>query len=271
MLKKVSNIAKQIEKKIGNKPSVAIILGSGLADFADVLEEKVIIPYTELKGMPRSKVQGHKNQFIVGRLHDKTIICMQGRFHPYDGFTAKEVAMPIYIFKLLGVETLIVTNASGGINLNYKAGDVMMIKSHINLTGMNPLIGGAIIDFGEQFIDLQNCYDKEYMKLVDEIAKENNINIKSGVYAQMLGPNYETPAEVEMLRKIGVDTVAMSTVLETIASCQCKIKTLGFSCVANKAVSYENTEELTHEDVLNASKISNEKLKIIIPEFIKRI
>ena len=178
--------------------------------------------------------------------------------------------MPIYIFKLLGVKTLIVTNASGGVNPDYDAGDVMLIKSQINLTGMNPLIDGAIIDYGKQFIDMKNCYDKSYNELVLKIAKENNIDLKFGVYAQMLGPTYETPAEVNMLRVLGADSVAMSTALEVIASAQCEMKTIGFSCISNKASSYDG-EELSHEEVLASSKIANDKLKLIIPKFLERI
>ncbi len=270
MQKLVNDLANQIKEKITEFPEVAIILGSGLADFAESMQDKVVIKYDELNGMLKSKVLGHKNQFIVGKIANKTVICMQGRFHPYDGFTAKQVVLPIYIFKLLGVKTLIVTNASGAVNLDYDAGDVMLIKSQINLTGMNPLIDGAIIDYGKQFIDMKNCYDKDYNELVLKIAKENKIDLKFGVYAQMLGPTYETPAEVNMLRVLGADSVAMSTALEVVASAQCEIKTIGFSCISNKASSYDG-EELSHEEVLASSKIANDKLKLIIPKFLERI
>ena len=266
----VEKITNQIKEKIDKLPDVAIILGSGLASFAESLQNKVVIKYEELDGMLKSKVSGHKNQFVVGNLGEKTVICMQGRFHPYDGFNAKQVVLPIYIFKLLGVKVLIVTNASGGVNLDFNAGDVMLIDSQINLTGMNPMIDGAIIDYGKQFIDMKNCYDGEYNEIVKQIAKENNIDLKCGVYAQMLGPTYETPAEVNMLRVIGVDSVAMSTALEVIASAQCEIKTIGFSCISNKASSFDG-EELSHEDVLNSSKQANDKLKLLIPKFLERI
>lgn len=270
MQKLVEHIASQIKSKIKQSPEVAVILGSGLANFAESMKDKVVIKYDELDGMLKSKVEGHKNQFVVGKIGKKIVICMQGRFHPYDGFNAKQCVLPVYVFKLLGVKTLIVTNASGAVNLDYDAGDVMIIKSQINLTGMNPLIDGAIIDYGKQFIDMKNCYDKEYIEIVKQIAKENNIDLKCGVYAQMLGPTYETPAEVNMLRVIGVDSVAMSTALEVIASTQCEMKTLGFSCISNKASSFDG-EELSHEEVLKSSKIANEKLKLIIPRFLERI
>ena len=272
MLKLVKSIAKQINKKDGRKPEIAIILGSGLAEFVDVFENKNVITYDELKGMLKSSVKGHKNQFVIGSLNGKTVICMQGRFHPYDGFNAKQVAMPVYLFKELGVKTLILTNASGAVNKEYNAGDIMLIKSHINLTGMNPLIGGMIMDFGKQFIDMTNCYSQSYINTLLELGKENDIDFKVGVYAQMLGPTYETPAEVNMLRVLGVDTVAMSTALEAIAGCQCEMNVVGFSCVSNKAVSFDdNHEVLSHEDVLKASARANEKLKLILPKFIEKI
>lgn len=272
MLKLVKSLAKQINKKDGRKPEVAVILGSGLADFVDAMENTNVIPYSELKGMLKSSVKGHKNQFVIGQLHGKTVICMQGRFHPYDGFNAKQVALPVYLFKELGVKTLILTNASGAVNKDYNAGDIMLIKSHINLTGMNPLIGGMVMDFGKQFIDMSNCYNQDYINLLLKLGKENNIDFKVGVYAQMLGPTYETPAEVNMLRVLGVDSVAMSTALEAIAGCQCEMNIVGFSCISNKAVGFEEkAETLSHEEVLKSSAKAKDVLKLILPKFIEKI
>lgn len=265
------NLAKQIEGKIIKKPEIALILGSGLADIADNLENKIVINYSDLNNMPIPHVQGHKNQFVVGEMNGKTVIAVLGRFHPYDGFSAKECVLPIYIFKLLGVETIIITNSAGGVNLDFNAGDVMLIKSHINLTGMNPLIDGAIIDYGVEFVDLNDAYYKPYRDLVKQISNEQNLGIKEGVFLQDLGPSYESPAEVKFFRVIGADAVSMSTVLEVIAAKQCNMKILGLSCIANKAINEDNPETLTHEEVLMSAKRASAKLKIIIDEFLKRI
>lgn len=268
--KYVEVIANEIKQKINKLPQVAIILGSGLSCIADEMTNKVVIKYSQLTNMLNSTVEGHKNQFIVGDLSGKTVIVMQGRFHPYDGFTAKQSVLPIYIFKLLGVKTLIVTTSCGGVNESYNAGDLMLIKSHINLTGMNPLVGGAIIDYGKQFIDLTNAYNKRYIAIIKDIAKDNNISINEGVFAQNLGPTYETPAEGEMLRKIGVDAVSMSTALEVIAARQCEIEVLGISSITNKVAGYDD-RVLNHQEVLiNAGKMA-QNLKILIKEFLKQI
>ena len=267
------SIAQQIKQKTNSVPKIAIILGSGLADIVECMENKIIIPYKELKGMLIPSVQGHKNQFIVGNVGEKKVIAMQGRFHPFNGFNAKECVLPIYIFKLLGVETCIVTNASGAINQTYNVGDIMLIKDHINNTSMNPLIGGPIIDYGVEFIDMNNLYDQKYREEFKEIANKLGINnIKEGVYMQVLGPNYETFAEIKFFRTAGADAVGMSTVLETIACRQCGIKVLGVSSITNSTSDSENSKiVLNHKEVLeNASKVGI-KLSKIIDEFIRKI
>lgn len=269
--KYVDNIVEQIRKKIRITPKVAIILGSGLSQIAEQMQNKTTIKYEEINGMLIPNVKGHKNQFVIGEISGKTVIAIQGRLHPYDGFSAKECALPVYVFKKLGVETCIITNSAGGVNLSYNAGDIMLIKDHINTTGMNPLIDGPIIDYGVEFVDLKNAYDKDYRNLAKQIAKQNNIDLKEGVFLQTLGPTYETPAEVKYFRTIGADSVCMSTVLETIACVQCGIKVLAFSCIANKAVSEEDCEELTHEEVLKNAEIARNKLSVIIKEFIGKI
>lgn len=265
------NLAEQIKNKIADLPEVAVILGSGLAQIADDMTDKIEIPYKTLKGMPLPNVKGHKDQFVVGKIGEKTVIAMQGRFHPYEGWTAKESVLPIYIFKLLGVKNLIVTNSAGAVNKSYDVGDIMLIKDHINLTAMNPLIGGAIVDYGIEFIDLKGAYDKLGKEKVKQIAQKNNIDLKEGVYTQMLGPSYETPAEVKYLRAIGTDAVAMSTVLEVIAGRQCGMSILGFSCISNKAVEDDECAELSHEEVLASAKMASKKLSILIMEYIKQL
>lgn len=267
----VEKIAEQIKGKIKKTPEIAVVLGSGLSGVADCLKNKVVIDYKDLDGMPCSHIEGHKNQFVVGEIGNKTVIAMLGRFHAYDGFSAKQVSLPIYIFKKLGVKSVILTNSAGGVNPTFNAGDIMIINSHINFAGSNPLVGGPILDFGEKFIDLKSAYTPEYIVLAKQIAKEQNMDIKTGVYAQFLGPTYETPAEVKMLQILGVDSVAMSTIYEVIASCQCKMKVLAFSCIANKAVSADSKESLSHEEVLENARITAQKLQKLIISFIQKV
>lgn len=267
----VENIAKQIQAKIDKNPEIAIILGSGLSSVVDAMQNKVEIAYADIQNMLIPNVQGHKNQFVIGEIGGKQVIAMLGRFHPYDGFTAKECAMPIYLFKVLGVKSVIITNSSGAVNENYDVGDLMLIKGHINLTGMNPLIGGPIIDSGVQFIDLKDVYDKSYRNIMKSIAKNHQISLQEGVFLQDLGPSYETPAEVKFFRTIGADAVSMSTVLEVIACAQCDLKVLAVSCIANRAVSENDCETLTHEEVLASGQMAVKKLSILLKDFIKQI
>lgn len=267
----VENIAKQIQKKIDKMPEVAIILGSGLSGIVDSMNNKVIINYSDLDNMLMPNVQGHKNQFVIGEIGGKQVITMLGRFHPYDGFSAKECAMPIYLFKVLGVKSVIITNSSGAVNESYNVGDLMLIKGHINLTGMNPLIGGPIIDSGIQFVDLKDVYDKGYRNIIKNIAKQHQIALQEGVFLQDLGPSYETPAEVKFFRVIGADAVSMSTVLEVIACAQCNLKVLAVSCIANRAVSENDCETLTHEEVLASGQMAVKKLSVLLKEFIEQL
>ena len=267
----VDNIASQIKAKIPFCPTVAIILGSGLSSFVDEMENKIIVRYQEIAGMPFSNVEGHKNQFVFGKLGGKYIVAMQGRFHPYDGFSAKECGLPVYVFNKLGVKTLIVTNSAGAINQSYNVGDLVLIKDHINLTAQNPMINGSILDGKVRFVDLKQVYDKNYLQVAENLANKLNIKTHKGVYIQVIGPTYETPAEVKFFRTIGSDVVAMSTVLEVISACDCGMKVLGISCVANKAVSEDEKEVLSHKEVLESGVKATENLKNLIGEFLKEI
>lgn len=276
MLKiKAEKIAQQIRKKINtlvncDKIDAAIILGSGLSGLVDKIENQIILPYDELKGMPKSTVQGHKNQFIFGQINNKNVLAMQGRFHMYDGFSAKEATMPIAIFKLLQIKTLIVTNAAGGVNPTYNAGDIMIINDYLNMTGRNPCDGGNILGEGPQFCDMTEPFNLEYINTVKSIANKHSIELREGVYAQNLGPQYETKADVKHLQKIGADAVGMSTVVEVMLARQFDINVLGFSCISNKGTGLSN-EKLTHQEVLDNAKNMGDKLLIIIQEFIKTL
>lgn len=270
MEKLVNKIASQIREIIGFDPEIAIILGSGLSEIADALENKVVLPYSELDGMLLTKVEGHKNQFVCGKLSGKKVIAMQGRFHLYDGFSPKQVCLPIYIFKELGVKTLIITNASGGIADDLAAGDLMLISDHVNHTGQNALIGGPIIDYGVQFVDMTEPYDIKYRKLAIEIANQNKINLKQGTYMQFIGPFYETKADIKMAKVLGANAVGMSTAVEVEAAVQCKLKVLGLSLITDKAAGLSKNK-LTHEDVLRVAQNASNKMTTLIEEFVKRV
>ena len=266
----IKNIAREIKSKINEIPDIAIVLGSGLSEIVNDLEGKIVIPYSELSGMPLTKVEGHKNQFIYGKLNDKNILAMQGRFHLYDGFTAKQVVMPIYIFKELGIKTVIFTNASGGINNLFEPGDLVLITDHINRTGTNCMVGGPVIDYGVEFVDMTNPYSKELGGICKQIAKNEQIDLKEGTYIQFVGPFYETKAEITMAKVCGADLVGMSTVLEVEAANHCGLNVLAFSVITNKAAGLSE-KTMNHKEVLSVSKNSSGKLIKIIKEFLKAI
>ena len=270
MEKIVQNAVKYIKNRITKTPEVAAILGSGLNDVLDNMQNKVIIPYKDIKGLPRTTVEGHKNQFVIGDLFGKTVIAMQGRFHLYDGFTAKQVVLPIYIFKELGIKTLIVTNAAGGVNASFKVGDIMLITDHINHTYRNCMIGGPIIDYGNPFVAMIEPYKKEYCELVKEIAKQNDIALREGTYIQYIGPFYETNADIRVAHTLGADAVGMSTAVEVEAAKHCGIDVVGFSVITDMAVG-EEAKEQCHKDILEVSKKSGKYLSKIIIDFIKQI
>lgn len=270
MEKIVRSIVSQINQKIEIHPEIAIVLGSGLSDIVDCMDEKIIIPYNELEGMLQTKVEGHKNQFIVGKLAGKNVIAMQGRFHLYDGFSAKQVAMPIYIFKELGVKTLILTNAAGGVKDDMKPGDIAVICDHINNTATNCMIGGPIIDYGTQFVDMSEPYNNDYIQIVENIAKKESIKLCKGTYMQFLGPFYETKADIIMAKRVGADIVGMSTAVEVEAANHCGLKVLALSVITNKATGL-STEKNSHKDVLKASFSASKKLIKIVQEFVNQL
>ncbi len=270
MEKTVRQIVEEIKQKINQTPEVAMILGSGLSYIADEMEDKIEIPYNSLSNMPTSHIEGHSNKFVVGKLNGKTIIAMLGRFHLYDGFSAKQVAMPIYIFKELGVKTLIVTNASGGVDRTFNPGDIMLITDQINHTGQNALIGGPIIDYGTKFIDMTEPYNQKYIETVKQIAKDNNIDLKEGTYIQYIGPFYETKADIKMVTVLGASAIGMSTAIEVEAARQCDLNVLGLSIITNKATGLGDNQ-LSHSEVLESSKKASNNIKTIVYEFLKTI
>ena len=259
-----------IQKKIKDfKPEIAIVLGSGLGDLADEYNE-ITIPYSEIPGFPVSTVQGHKGQLVFAAINGKKVMMMQGRFHFYEGHSMETVTYPIKVMKKLGIKTVILTNAAGGVNVYFKPSDLMLITDHINFMGTNPLIGPNDESLGTRFPDMSEVYTKELKEKARACAKKLGIDLQEGVYMALTGPTYETPAEVKMVRFMGADAVGMSTVPEAIVACYCGMDVLGLSCICNSAAGI-STVGLSHKEVLEAAEAAKSKFKSLVLEVIKDI
>lgn len=268
---KICEAAKYILSKTHIIPKIAIVLGSGLGDFAEVLKEKVEIPYKDIPNFPVSTVTGHFGKFIFGKVGEKYIIAMQGRVHYYEGYTMNEIAFPVWVLKQIGVNTIIMTNAAGAINEEYSVGDFVTVVDHIKLTADSPLRGFDINELGPRFVDMTKAYSPSLVEIAKEVAYGFGFDIHEGVYAFMGGPQYETPAEVRMLGVLGADLVGMSTVPEVIAAAQCGINTLVISCVTNYAAGINTEQSLNHSEVLNTGKDVSESFALLINGIIDRI
>lgn len=245
----VSECVTAVQQRAGGlAPKVAIILGSGLGDFADGLESKVVIPYSELPHFPSSSVPGHAGRLVLGRLDGQVVVAMQGRVHFYEGYQPWQVAFPARVLCALKPNGLVVTNAAGGINLGFQVGDLMAISDHLNLTGWNPLVGHNDERLGPRFPDMSNGYDAGLRRLLHDCAKAEGVALREGVYVGLSGPSYETPAEIRMLRTLGADAVGMSTVPEVIAAAHMGVKVAGISCITNLAAGI-GKEPLSHAEV----------------------
>lgn len=263
MANKIEEAKKFIESKISAKPQLGLVLGSGLGVLADEIVNPVILPYTEIPGFTTSTVVGHKGQLVIGELEGKQVVAMQGRFHYYEGHGLDAITFPIRVMKAIGVDTIIVTNAAGGINESYKPGDLMLISDHINLTYRNPLIGPNDDQFGVRFPDMSEAYSKELRAIAKEVAASLGIRLQEGIYAGLLGPSYETPAEIRMLRMMGGDAVGMSTVPEVIVARHMNVKVLGISCISNMAAGILE-QPLSHEEVMETTeKVKAQFLSLI--------
>lgn len=247
--------ADYVQEHIHIKPVLGIILGSGLGPMAEEIEVDSIVSYADIPGFPLSTVSSHIGRFIVGRLNGVNVICMQGRVHYYEGYQFGDLAMSVRVMALLGIKCLIVTNAAGGVNLAYKPGDVMLISDHINMMGMNPVIGQNYRDFGPRFYDVSNLYHRDLRELAKKCAKRSPLDVHEGVYFFYPGPNFETPAEIRAFRLLGADATGMSTVPETLTAAHMGIPVLGFSVITNMAAGVLN-QPLTDEEVTEtAAKI----------------
>jgi len=252
-MSKYQEAVQYIQPKLKEKPTIGLVLGSGLGVLAEEIENPTVIPYQEIPGFTVSTVVGHKGQLVVGRLQGKQVVAMQGRFHYYEGHDLSDVVFPIRVMKLLGVEKLIVTNAAGGVNENYRPGDLMLIKDHINLTGRNPLIGPNDDSLGPRFPDMSEAYSRALRDVARSVAAEQGIPLQEGVYVGLLGPSYETPAEIRMLRILGGDAVGMSTVPEVIVARHMQMQVLGISCISNMAAGILE-QPLSHEEVMETTE-----------------
>lgn len=245
-----------------------IILGSGLGKFAqERLVEQLSIPYEDIPGFPRSTVEGHEGNFVFGKIGATRVLCMSGRFHFYEGYPMEQLILPIRVMAELGVKTLIVTNAAGGINPDFEAGTLMLITDHINFMGTNPLIGPNYKSLGTRFPDMSQAYDPGLIARAEFVARAHNIELRKGVYLATSGPSYETPAEIKAFRALGADAVGMSTVPEVIAARHAGIKVLGISCITNKAAGLSETP-LSHREVTETANRVKEKFGLLLEKFI---
>lgn len=259
-----------IKSKIKDNYEIGIILGSGLGTLGEKIANPEYVDYTDIPDFPVSTAPGHVGRFVFGTLNGKNVMCMQGRIHLYEGYPVESVVMPIRVMKMMGVKTLIVTNAAGGINENFDVGDIMVIADHINFTGKNCLIGKNDDRFGVRFPDMSFGYSPELSKVAFNCAKRLNMKLQKGVYIGCTGPSYETPAEIRAFRIMGADAVGMSTVQEVIAANHCGIDVLGFSLISNKAAGLSR-ERLTEEEVLTIGRQKSEEMQTLITEIVGEI
>ena len=260
--------ARFILSKTKLRPRIALVLGSGLGAFADEFANAIRIPYKKIPHYPQSTAIGHAGQLVIGNIGNVPVAGMQGRVHLYEGYSAKQVAFPIRVFSRMGIQAVIVTNAAGGINLNYSEGALVALRDHINLQAANPLIGPNDDRFGPRFPDMTRAYDAEFRGFVGEEGRKLKLNLHEGVYLALAGPNYETPAEIHAFRTLGADLVGMSTVLEVIAARHSNMRVMGISCVTNMAAGITGAP-LTAEEVFETgARVKNDfigLLKAVIP------
>lgn len=248
VMQKILEASQYIQSKITTKPKIGIVLGSGLGIYVDQIQNKIVIPYQDIPHFKRTSVEGHEGRLIIGEVHGVTVAALQGRFHAYEGHPMDEIVLPVRTLAALGIEVLFLTNASGGINPDFHPGDLVTITDHINMSGRNPLVGPNIAELGPRFPDMTTAYDPELNRIMKEVAGHHHVDLKAGVYCSVLGPTYETPAEIRMIRTIGGDLVGMSTVPEVIAANHLGLRVAGVACITNYAAGIK-PEKLSHADV----------------------
>ena len=267
MWEQVQETVSQIKEKINFAPEYGVILGSGLGSFTNEMEVLYTLPYNEILNFPVSTVEGHKGALVFGTIGDKKVVAMQGRFHFYEGYSMTEVTFPVRVMKFLGVEKLVVSNASGGVNPNYKVGSIVMITDHINMTPEHPLRGKNDERFGPRFVNMSEPYSRKMIAKATAIAKELNIEVQEGIYLGLQGPTFETLAEYKMVKILGADCVGMSTVPEVIVARHMDLETFGISVITDMGDA-ENIGTISHDEVLEAAKNAEPKVRSLIKELI---
>jgi purine-nucleoside phosphorylase len=270
LYERAEHAARIIRSRTTETPRVAIVLGSGLGGFADDFDEPVGIPYEEIPGFARSTAEGHAGRLVIGKIDQVPLVAMQGRVHFYEGYSLEQVTFPIRAFKLLGIKTLILTNAAGGVNVQLTQGALMVLSDHLNLMGDNPLRGPNDSRFGPRFPDLTSAYSPELQEIVVEEAKALGVEIRRGIYAALSGPSYETPAEIHLLRALGADAVGMSTVPEVIVARQMNIEVLGISCITNMAAGISD-QPINHEEVMATGDRVRETFTQLLRRVVSRV
>ena len=270
LYERAEHAARIIRSRTTETPRIALILGSGLGGFANDFEESVSIPYEEITGFPRSTAEGHAGRLVIGKVDQVSVVAMQGRVHFYEGYTLEQVTFPIRVFHLLGIKTLIVTNAAGGVNVQLTQGALMVLSDHLNLMGDNPLRGPNDSRFGPRFPDMTTAYSPDLQEIVIEEARALEIEVRRGVYAALSGPSYETPSEIHMLRNLGADAVGMSTVPEVIVARQMDMEVLGISCITNLAAGITD-EPINHEDVMATGDRVRETFTSLMRRVVARV
>jgi purine-nucleoside phosphorylase len=260
---KIKAATEYIQARVSIRPTIGLVLGSGLGGYADTLENAIRIPYSEIPNFPVPTIPGHSGALVFGKKCGQEVVVLQGRIHYYEGLPQQEITLPIRVLAALGVKTVVLTNACGGVNLDFKPGDLMLISDHINYSGANPLIGPNMDEFGPRFPDMSDLYTATLRMRIKEKAQEAGISLREGVYAMYSGPNYETPAEIRMFRIMGADTVGMSTVPEAIVAGHCGMQVVGVSCVTNMAAGVLPVK-LSHAEVTETANRVKEVFQKLI-------
>lgn len=270
MFQKIKTAADFIKGRISNPPQVGIVLGSGLGNFVNQIKDAKSIPYTEIPHFHRTSVEGHEGRLIFGKIGETPVAVLQGRLHAYEGHDMEDIVLPTRVLAMLGIHTLFLTNAAGGINRGFRPGDLVLIRDHINLMGKNPLVGPNVIELGPRFPDMTEAYTRDLINLMQKTGDQIGVPMRTGVYCAFLGPTYETPAEIKMAEVIGADMVGMSTVPEVIAAGHLGIRVCGISCITNMAAGIEPVK-LSHDDVKAQATLAMDRFTRILTSTISQL